>query len=175
MLLHDARREARTGNNGELVLLEDQDRGRWERAEIVEATRLLEEALPKGRVGPYQLQAAIAACHADAPDAAGTDWVEIAELYKMLAAVMPSPVVELNRAVAVAMADGPAAGLALVEALEATPQLRDYHLLHATRADLLRRLGRGTEAAGSYRQALALAGSDAERRFFARRLAEVTD
>jgi RNA polymerase sigma-70 factor (ECF subfamily) len=174
MLLHHSRRFARVDADGELVLLEDQDRGRWERGEIDEATRLLEDALLKGRVGPYQLQAAIAACHADPVDAAGTDWVEMAGLYKQLATVLPSPVVELNRAVAVAMADGPAAGLALVEALAAGAQLQGYHLLHATRADLLRRLGRGTEAAGSYRQALALADSDAERRFFARRLAEVT-
>jgi RNA polymerase sigma-70 factor (ECF subfamily) len=173
MLLQHSRRRARVDGEGELVLLEDQDRGRWERAEIVEATRLLEEALHKGRVGPYQLQAAIAACHADALDATDTDWVEIAGLYKRLATVLPSPVVELNRAVAVAMADGPAAGLALVEALATASQLHGYYLLHATRADLLRRLGRGTEAAASYGQALALADSDAERRFFARRLAEL--
>ena len=157
------------------MTLEDQDRARWERGEIDEAIGLLERALRMGHVGPYQLQAAIAACHADAADAAATDWVEIAALYTRLAKVMPSPVVELNRAVAVAMADGPAAGLALVEALAAAPALRDYHLLHATRADLLRRLGRRPEAAESYRRALALAGSDAERRFLARRLAEVTD
>jgi RNA polymerase sigma-70 factor (ECF subfamily) len=174
MLLQHSRRRARVDGEGELVLLEDQDRVRWERGEIDEATGLLEAALRKGRVGPYQLQAAIAACHADAVEATDTDWVEIAGLYQQLATVLPSPVVELNRAVAVAMADGPAAGLALVEALAAAPQLQGYYLLHATRADLLRRLGRGTEAAESYRQALALADSDAERRFFARRLAEVT-
>jgi RNA polymerase sigma-70 factor, ECF subfamily len=173
MLLQHSRRRARVDGEGELVLLEDQDRGRWERGEIDEATRLLEEALHEGRVGPYQLQAAIAACHADAIDATDTDWVEIAGLYKRLATVLPSPVVELNRAVAVAMADGPAAGLALVEALATASQLHGYYLLHATRADLLRRLGRGTEAAASYGQALALADSDAERRFFARRLAEL--
>ena len=147
MLLQHSRRRARVDGEGELVLLEDQDRGRWERAEIDEATRLLEAALRKGRVGPYQLQAAIAACHADAVEATDTDWVEIAGLYKQLATVLPSPVVELNRAVAVAMADGPAAGLALVEALATASQLHGYYLLHATRADLLRRLGRGTEAA----------------------------
>jgi RNA polymerase sigma-70 factor, ECF subfamily len=175
LLLQHSRRRARVDAGGELVALEDQDRASWERAEIDEATTLLEEVLPKRRVGPYQLQAAIAACHADAIDAAATDWVEIAELYKMLATVMPSPVVELNRAVAVGMADGPAAGLALVDALGTASQLHGYHLLHATRADLLRRLDRRDEAAGSYRQALALADSDAERRFFARRLAEVTN
>jgi RNA polymerase sigma-70 factor, ECF subfamily len=174
MLLQHSRRRARVDGEGELVTLEDQDRDRWELGEIKEATGLLEHALPKGPVGPYQLQAAIAACHADAVDAAATDWVEIAELYGRLVTVMPSPVVELNRAVAVAMADGPAAGLALVEALEDDPQLHGYHLLHATRADLLRRLGRGIEAAWSYQQALAEAGSGAERRFLERRLAEVT-
>jgi RNA polymerase sigma-70 factor (ECF subfamily) len=174
MLLQHSRRRARVDGEGELVALEEQDRSQWERGEIDEATRLLEQSLQKGRVGPYQLQAAIAACHADAIDAASTDWVEIAALYKQLAKVMPSPVVELNRAVAVAMADGPAAGLALVDGLAAAPELRGYHLLHATRADLLRRLGRRTEAAESYREALALTESDAERRFLERRLAEIT-
>jgi RNA polymerase sigma-70 factor, ECF subfamily len=174
MLVQHSRRRARVDGDGELVALENQDRGLWDRAEIDEASRLLEEALNKGRVGPYQLQAAIAACHAEAADAAGTDWVEIAGLYKRLATVMPSPVVELNRAVAVAMADGPAAGLVLVDALASAPELHGYNLLHATRADMLRRLGRATEAAGSYREALALTSSDAERRFLTRRLAEVT-
>lgn len=174
MLLQHSRRRARVDSEGELVTLEDQDRAHWDRAEIAEATGLLEEALRKGRAGPYQLQAAIAACHADATDATTTDWVEIAGLYTRLVQVMPSPVVALNRAVAVAMADGPAAGLALVEALAAAPPLHGYYLLHATRADLLRRLGRRSEAAESYRQALALTVADAERRFLARRLAEVT-
>jgi RNA polymerase sigma-70 factor (ECF subfamily) len=174
MLLQHSRRRARVDEEGELVALEDQDRSRWERGEIDEARPLLEQALQKGRVGPYQLQAAIAACHGDATAAAGTDWVEIAALYKRLVAIMPSPVVELNRAVAVAMADGPAAGLVLVEALAAAPELRGYHLLYATRADMLRRLGRTNEAAVSYRQALALTNSEAERRFLARRLDEVT-
>jgi RNA polymerase sigma-70 factor, ECF subfamily len=173
MLLQHSRHHARVDSQGELVTLEDQNRGLWERGEIDEATGLLAGALRKGRVGPYQLQAAIAACHADALEATSTDWVEIAELYKRLAKVMPSPVVELNRAVAVAMADGPAAGLALVEALATAPQLHGYYLLHATRADLLRRLGRGPAAAASYRQALELAGSDAERRFLTKRLVEV--
>jgi RNA polymerase sigma-70 factor (ECF subfamily) len=174
MLLQHSRRHARIDGEGDLVALEDQDRRRWERDEIDEATALLDDALRKGRVGSYQLQAAIAACHADASDAADTDWVEIAGLYKLLVAIMPSPVVELNRAVAIAMADGPAAGLVLVEALADARELQGYYLFHATRADLLRRLGRGVEAAESYRQALALTGSAAERRFLARRLAEVT-
>jgi RNA polymerase sigma-70 factor (ECF subfamily) len=173
MLLQHSRRRARFDSQGELVTLEDQNRALWDRAEIDEATGLLEEVLRKGRVGPYQLQAAIAACHADALDAASTDWVEIAELYKRLAKVMPSPVVELNRAVAVAMADGPAAGLALVEGLATAPQLHDYYLLHATRADLLRRLGRRPAAAASYRRAIELAGADSERRFLTKRLREV--
>jgi len=175
MLLQHSRRRARVDGEGELVTLEDQDRTRWDQAEIAEATGLLKEALRTGRIGPYQLQAAIAACHADATDATITDWVEIAGLYTRLAKVMPSPVVALNRAVAVAMADGPAAGLALVEVLAAAPPLHGYYLLHATRADLLRRLGRRPEAAESYRRALALTGAGAERRFLARRLAAVTD
>ena len=174
MLLQHSRRHARIDREGELVALEDQDRGLWDRDEIDEASPLLEGALRKGRVGPYQLQAAIAACHAGAVDAAATDWVEIAGLYKQLARVMPSPVVQLNRAVAISMTDGPAAGLALVEILAAAPELQGYYLLHAARADLLRQLGRTTEAAERYRQALALGGSDAERRFLERRLAEVT-
>ncbi len=174
MLLQHSRRHARIDGEGDLVALEDQDRRRWERDEVDEATALLDDALRKGRVGSYQLQAAIAACHADASDAADTDWVEIAGLYKLLVAIMPSPVVELNRAVAIAMADGPAAGLVLVEVLADARELQGYYLFHATRADLLRRLGRGVEAAESYRQALALTGSAAERRFLARRLAEVT-
>jgi RNA polymerase sigma-70 factor (ECF subfamily) len=174
LLLQHARRGARVDSGGELVTLEDQDRARWERAEIDEAIGLLEEALGNGGAGPYQLQAAIAACHAAAIDAAATDWVEISLLYDRLAAVMPSPVVALNRVVAVAMADGPAAGLALLEVLADAPLLQRYYLLPATRADLLRRLGRNAEAAASYRRALEQGGSDAERRFLARRLAEVT-
>jgi RNA polymerase sigma-70 factor, ECF subfamily len=174
MLLHDARRATRVDQAGELVTLEDQDRGRWDRAEIDEGVDLLERALRRRRPGPYQLQAAIAACHASAAAAADTDWAEIAALYGQLARLVPSPVVELNRAVAVAMAEGPAAGLALVEALEASGELVGYHLLPATRADLLRRLGRAGDAAAAYRQALALASTDAERRFLGRRLAETT-
>jgi RNA polymerase sigma-70 factor (ECF subfamily) len=172
MLLHDARRETRVDDAGDLVRLEDQDRSRWDRQEIDEGVGLLEAALRRGRPGPYELQAAIAACHATAAEAAATDWGQIARLYGMLAELAPSPVIELNRAVAVAMADGPAAGLKLVADLEASGALRGYHLLPATRADLLRRLGRAAEAAASYREALELAATDAERRYLAGRLAE---
>jgi len=149
MLLQDSRRAARMDDDGELVTLEDQDRTRWDRAEIDEGRRVLDTALRRGAAGPYQLQAVIAACHASATTAADTDWRAIARLYGELAAVTRSPVVELNRAVAVGMADGPAAGLALVDALAAGGALAGYHLLPATRADLLRRLGRGAEAARS--------------------------
>jgi RNA polymerase sigma-70 factor, ECF subfamily len=171
MLLHHARRAARTDDAGEPVTLEDQDRTRWYRREIDEGINQLDAALRHDRAGPYQLQAAIAACHADARDAAETDWPRIVRLYERLAELVDSPVVELNRAVAVAMADGPAAGLELVEALDASGALRGYHLLHATRADLLRRLERRDEAAAAYRAALELATSDAERRYLAGRLA----
>ncbi|MGO9216657.1 MAG: RNA polymerase sigma factor [Streptosporangiaceae bacterium] len=174
MLLHDARRPARLDDAGELVTLEGQDRSRWNAAEIGEGRALLRTALSRGRTGPYQLQAAIASCHVTAADAADTDWAAIARLYGQLAQLVPSPVVELNRAIAVGMAEGPAAGLALVDALAATGQLASYHLLPATRADLLRRLGRRAEAADAYRQALALAGTGTERRYLARRLTEVT-
>ena len=174
MLLHDARRPARLDEAGELVTLEGQDRSRWNAAEIGEGRGLLQTALSRGRPGPYQVQAAIAACHATAADAAATDWAAIARLYGQLARMVPSPVVELNRAIAVGMAEGPAAGLALVDQLAAAGQLAGYHLLPATRADLLRRLGSLAEAADAYRQALALAGTDTERRYLARRLAEVT-
>jgi RNA polymerase sigma-70 factor, ECF subfamily len=174
MFFHDARRMTRVDGAGDLVTLEDQDRARWDRHEIDEGTALLEGALRRGRPGPYQVQAAIAACHAMAARAPATDWAQIARLYGQLARLAPSPVVELNRAVAVAMADGPAAGLELVAALETSGALDGYHLLPATRADLLRRLGRHAEAASSYRQALDLAVTDAERRYLARRLAEAT-
>jgi RNA polymerase sigma-70 factor, ECF subfamily len=174
MLLHHSRRSTRTDETGELVTLEHQDRGRWDAGEIGEGVGLLETALRRGRPGPYQVQAAIAACHATATTAAETDWVEIAALYGELGRLVPSAVVELNRAVAVAMADGPAAGLALVDRLEAGGALAGYHLLPATRADLLRRLHRDAEAADAYRQALGLATSDTERRYLTRRLAEVT-
>jgi len=175
MLLHDARRGARVDAGGDLVPLEDQDRTRWDHQTIAEAVTVLDAALRRSRPGPYQVQAAIAACHATAATAADTDWSEIAALYGELARMNPSPVVELNRAVAVAMAVGPAAGLALVDALDASGRLAGYHLLPATRADLLRRLGRRAEAAEAYRGALELAGGDAERRYLTRRLRETTD
>jgi len=175
MLLHDARRATRVDDAGVLVPLEQQERTRWDSGEIAEGVDLLDRALRRGRPGPYQVQAAIAACHATATEAAATDWAEIAALYGRLVRLLPSPVVELNRAVAVAMADGPSAGLALVEALEASGTLAGYHLLPATRADLLRRMGRTGEAAGAYREALGLAATDAERRYLTRRLAETTD
>jgi RNA polymerase sigma-70 factor, ECF subfamily len=174
MLLHHARRSARVDGAGDVVTLEHQDRALWDTGEIDEGVRLLDAALRHDRAGPYQLQAAIAACHATAADAADTDWAKIAQLYGRLNELVPSAVVELNRAVAVAMADGPAAGLELVEALQASGALASYHLLPATRADLLRRLGRHAEAAAGYREALDLATTDAERRYLARRLAETT-
>jgi RNA polymerase sigma-70 factor (ECF subfamily) len=173
MLLHDARREARTGPAGELVLLEDQDRGRWSRERIDEGQALLERAMRMRRVGPYQLQAAIASLHDEAPSSAATDWAQIAALYRILGDMQPSPVVELNRAVAVAMADGPAAGLALVDRVAATGQLDDYPYLHAARADLLRRLGERAAAATAYRRALELTANEPERAFLERRLAEL--
>jgi RNA polymerase sigma-70 factor, ECF subfamily len=174
MLLHDSRRAVRVDGAGDLVTLEDQDRARWDRTEIDAGTGILEAALRRGRLGPYQLQAAIAACHATAPDAAATDWAEIALLYQRLGELTPSPVVELNRAVAVAMSQGPDAGLALVAAIEDSGALAGYYLLPATRADLLRRMGRRAEAAISYRTARDLAATDAERRYLTRRLAETT-
>lgn len=172
MLLHDARRDTRVDFEGALLPLDEQDRSRWDAAEIEEGTGLLDRALLRRRPGPYQLQAAIAACHASAADAADTDWTEIAGLYAQLARRVPSPVVELNRAVAVAMAEGPAAGLALVERLQASGALAGYHLLPATRADLLRRLGRLPEAAAAYHEALAGAETKAECRYLERRFAD---
>ena len=172
MFFQDARRTTRVDDAGDLVRLADQDRARWDRGEIEDGTRILDAALRRGRPGPYQVQAAIAACHATAANPADTDWPEIAALYGELARLAPSPVVELNRAVAVAMADGPAAGLELVAALDASGALRGYHLLPATRADLLMRLGRRAEAAASYAEALDLAGTDSERRFLTRRMTE---
>jgi RNA polymerase sigma-70 factor, ECF subfamily len=174
MLLHDARRTARLDDHGDLVTLEDQDRGQWDAAEISEGVSLLEDALRRGQPGPYQIQAAIAACHANAPTADRTDWPQIAALYSRLLEFLPTPVVELNHAVAVGMARGPLAGLELVEALEASGQLAGYHLLPATRADFLRRLGRMPEAAAAYAEALELTSTDAERRYLRRRLAETT-
>jgi RNA polymerase sigma-70 factor (ECF subfamily) len=171
MLLHDARRPARVDADGELVLLEDQDRSRWDRAAIAEGVDRLDRALRRERPGPYQVQAAIAACHDTAAVATDTDWHEIALLYAELVHMTGSPVVELNRAVAVAMADGPDAGLALVDDL--ADRLDGYRYLHAARADLLRRLDRHDEAAAAYRRALELTTADAERRFLDRRLAEL--
>ena len=172
MLLHDARRGARADDAGDLVPLEQQNRTRWDGDVIGEGLAFLDAALRRHEPGPYQVQAAIAACHATARDAADTNWAEIAALYRELVRMMPSPVVELNRAVAVAMADGPDAGLRIVESLDASGQLAGYHLLPATRADLLRRLDRNAEAAAAYREALALVTSDAERRYLTRRLAQ---
>jgi RNA polymerase sigma-70 factor, ECF subfamily len=174
MLLQHARRAARVDDAGDLVTLDHQDRARWDASEIDEGLGLLDAALRHDRAGPYQLQAAIAACHATATVPADTDWSRIARLYGRLAELLPSPVVELNRAVAVAMAEGPAAGLVLVDALPASGALAGYHLLPATRADLLRRLDRPAEAAAGYRDALELAATDAERRYLSRRLAEIT-
>jgi RNA polymerase sigma-70 factor (ECF subfamily) len=175
MLMHHSRSATRVDAAGEMVPLEEQDRTRWDRKAIAEGAALLESALRLGRPGPYQVQAAIAACHATATRAADTDWAQIAALYGELAEFVPSPVVRLNRAVAVAMAEGPAAGLELVETLETSGELADYHLLPATRADLLRRLRRPEEAAAAYREALEMVATDAERRYLARRLAEVTN
>lgn len=170
LLLHDARRGTRVDADGELVTLEDQDRTAWDRSEIDEGAALLETALRRGRPGPYQIQAAIAACHTTAPTAADTDWADIAALYGELERFVPSAVVRLNRAVAVGMAEHPDAGLELVAGLERSGELADYHLLPATRADLLRRSGRTAEAAEAYGRALELVENDAERRFLERRL-----
>jgi RNA polymerase sigma-70 factor (ECF subfamily) len=174
MLLHDARRDTRVDADGALVLLEEQDRSRWNRAQIEEGAALVEDALRARPPGAYAVQAAIAALHARAPHAGATDWPQIAALYGVLSRIAPSPVVALNRAVAVAMADGLERGLALVEQLDHADALARYHLLPAARADLLRRLGRNGEAATHYRRALELVTNDAERRYLERRLAEVT-
>jgi RNA polymerase sigma-70 factor, ECF subfamily len=173
MLLHESRRAARTSPAGDLVLLDDQDRSLWNREQIGEGLALVERALSSRRFGPYTLQAAIVAVHAEAPHAAATDWDRIVGLYDVLVRVEPSPVVELNRAVAVAMRDGPSVGLALIDALLARGDLRGYHLAHAARADLCRRLGRTAEARASYERALGLARQDTERSFLARRLREL--
>jgi RNA polymerase sigma-70 factor (ECF subfamily) len=173
MLLHESRRAARTSADGELVLLADQDRARWDRGMIGEGCALVESALRSRRFGPYTLQAAIAAVHAEAPAADATDWPQIVGLYDVLLRADPSPVVELNRAAAVAMRDGPDAGLSLIDALLARGDLADYHLAHSARADLLRRLGRVAEARAAYGRALALARQGPERRFLERRLVEI--
>jgi RNA polymerase sigma-70 factor (ECF subfamily) len=173
LLLHDARRDARLDAGGDLVVLEEQDRSRWDRAQIAEGLSLLEDALRRGAAGPYPMQAAIAALHARAPRPEQTDWAQIAALYAALQRTAPSPIVELNHAVAVSMNEGPEAGLALLDALEAREGIRGYHLLPAARADLLRRAARFPEAAQAYTAALTLVGNEAERRYLARRLAEV--
>jgi RNA polymerase sigma-70 factor (ECF subfamily) len=173
LLLHDARREGRVGPGGELVLLEDQDRSRWDRAKIHEGIKLLDQAIRRGPAGPYRFQACIAALHAVAPTAEATDWRRITLLYDQLMAVADSPVVALNRAVAVAMVEGPAAGLDLMDTLAASGTLDSYHLLHAARGDLLRRLGRAPEAAAAYRRALELATNPVEQTFLSHRLSEV--
>ncbi len=173
MLLHESRRAARTSPTGDLVLLEHQDRTQWNRALIAEGVALVERALGTRRIGPYALQAAISAVHAEAPAAAATDWAEIVGLYDVLLRLEPSPVVELNRAVAVAMRDGPGAGLVLVNAILARGDLADYRLAHATQADLCRRMGKKPEARAAYRRALQLTQLEPERRFIERRLAEL--
>ena len=171
MLLHESRHLTRATPDGELVLLEDQQRSLWDQGLIAEGLKLVEQALASQRIGPYALQAAIAAVHAQAPSAAETDWDEIVALYTLLMQVTPSAVIELNRAVAVAMRDGPQAGLALIDSILARGDLSDYHLAHAARADLCRRLGRLAEARSSYEQALSLTQQEPERRFLQRRLA----
>lgn len=171
MLLTESRRAARASPTGEIVLLSDQDRSLWNREQIADGAALVEGALASRRFGPYTLQAAIAAVHGQAPDADSTDWRQIVALYDVLLRASPSPVIELNRAVAVAMRDGPAAGLALIEALLAQGDLDDYHLAHSARADLCRRLGRKEDARSSYRRALKLTGQAPERRFLEMRLA----
>jgi RNA polymerase sigma-70 factor (ECF subfamily) len=175
MLLHDSRRAARTSPTGELILLDDQDRSLWNRDQIAEGASLVKQALSSRRIGPYTIQAAIAAVHAEALNAAATDWARIVGLYDVLVQADPSPVVELNRAVAVAMRDGPLAGLELVDAILARDDLENYHLAHAARADLCRRLGRTAEASASYERALGLTKQEPERRFLERRLAELSD
>jgi RNA polymerase sigma-70 factor (ECF subfamily) len=172
MLLHDSRRNARVTESGDLILLEEQDRSLWNQEQIAEALPLVDEAL-RGSAGPFTLQAAIAALHCQAARAEDTDWPQIVRLYGVLESVQPSPIVSLNRAVAVAMADGPEQALPIIEALAADGTLANYHLLHAARADLLRRAGSFAEAEKSYVRALALVVNDSERRFLERRLQEV--
>jgi RNA polymerase sigma-70 factor (ECF subfamily) len=173
MLLHESRRPARSTPEGDIVLLEDQDRSKWDVRFIAEGRELVERALRTRRFGAYTVQAAIAAVHASAPNASATDWRQIAALYDALLAINPSPVVELNRAVAVAMRDGPAAGLGLIDAILDRSDLGAYHLAHAARADMLRRLGRSEEARQAYERALALAQQEPERRFLRMRLAQL--
>ena len=173
MLLQESRRAARTSPAGDLILLDDQDRSRWNHQYVIEGKALVERALSSRRLGPYTLQAAIAAVHAESLTAGATDWVQIVGLYEILARADASPVIELNRAVAVAMRDGPETGLALIDAILARGDLQNYHLAHSARADLCRRLGRTTEARASYRRALDLTQQEPERRFFQKRLEEL--
>ena len=173
MLLHDARRATRTTAAGELIPLEEQDRSRWNREQIEEGVTLVQRALTSRGFGPYTLQAAIAALHAEAPSSAATDWPQIVGLYDVLLRAEPSPVIELNRAAAIAMRDGPERGLALIDAILARGELREYHLAHAARADLFRRLGRKSEAAAAYKRALELAVEEPERLLLERRLKEL--
>jgi RNA polymerase sigma-70 factor, ECF subfamily len=175
MLLHESRRAARSSAAGELILLDDQDRGLWNRAQIAEGSALVERALSSRRFGPYALQAAIAAVHAEASDAAATDWAQIVGLYDVLLRVDPSPVIALNRAVAVAMRDGPLAGLTLIDEILVGGELAEYHLAHSARADLYRRLGRTADALVCYERALGLTRQEPERRFLERRLAELAE
>jgi RNA polymerase sigma-70 factor (ECF subfamily) len=175
MLLHESRRAARASAGGEVILLDDQDRALWNQAQIAEGSALVQRALRSRRFGPYTLQAAIAAVHAGAPTPAATDWWRIVELYDGLLRLDPSPVIELNRAVAVAMRDGPLAGLELIDAILARGELLDYQFAHSARADLCRRLGRAAAARDAYRRALALARQEPERRFLDRRLKELRD
>jgi RNA polymerase sigma-70 factor (ECF subfamily) len=174
MLLHESRRAARSTADGELVLLADQDRTLWNRDQIAEGTTLVERALTSLRFGPYSLQGAIAAVHAGATTAEATDWPQIAGLYDVLLRADPSPVVELNRAAAVAMRDGPEAGLVLIDAILARGDLADYHLAHSARADLCRRLGKLDDARSSYQRALQLTRQEPERRFLERRLQQIS-
>ena len=173
MLLHDARRATRTTAAGELIPLEEQDRSRWNREQIEEGVTLVQRALTSRGFGPYTLQAAIAALHAEAPSSAATDWPQIVGLYDVLLRAEPSPVIELNRAAAIAMRDGPERGLALIDTILARGELREYHLAHAARADLFRRLGRKSEAAAAYKRALELAVEEPERLLLERRLKEL--
>jgi RNA polymerase sigma-70 factor (ECF subfamily) len=173
MLLQESRRTARTSPDGDLILLENQDRSLWNREQIAEGLALAKRALSSRLIGPYTIQAAITAEHAEVPIAAATDWARIIELYDMLMRVEPSPVVELNRAVAVAMRSGPETGLALIDSILARGDLTDYYLAHAARADLCRRLLRTKEARASYERALALTRQEPERRFLERRLYEI--
>jgi RNA polymerase sigma-70 factor (ECF subfamily) len=173
MLLHDSRRDARTSSTGELILLDDQDRSLWKQDQIAEGAVLVGRALSSGQVGPYTIQAAIATVHAEAPFPGATDWSQIVTLYNLLMRANPSPVVELNRAVAVAMRDGPLEGLVLIDAILSRGDLENYYLAHSARADLCRRLGRTSEAKVSYKRALNLTQQEPERRFIGRRLTEL--